>query len=58
MELPEDNFIALSYINTKLRDEYSSLEELCSALDVSLAYIVERMNKTGYRYNAEANRFE
>lgn len=57
MKLPEDDFIALSYINTKLRDEYTSLEELCAALDVSRAYIVERMNNIGYRYDADENKF-
>ena len=31
--LPQDPMILLSYINTKLRDEYPSLDDLCSSLD-------------------------
>ncbi len=57
MKLPEDNYILLSFLNTKLRDEYSSLEELCAALSVSRAYIVERMNNIGYRYDPDENKF-
>ena len=34
MQIPKDPFILLSYINTKLRDEYSSLEDLCDSLDI------------------------
>lgn len=32
--LPQDPYILLSYVNTKLRDEYASLSALCSGLDV------------------------
>ena len=31
--LPKDPVILLSFVNTKLRDEFASLEELCAALD-------------------------
>ncbi|MER2055881.1 MAG: DUF4250 domain-containing protein, partial [Clostridia bacterium] len=31
--LPKDPVILLSYVNTKLRDEYVSLQELCRAED-------------------------
>ena len=31
--IPKDPVILLSFINTKLRDEYASLSELCAALD-------------------------
>lgn len=32
--LPQDPYILLSFVNTKLRDEYESLESFCAALDV------------------------
>ena len=35
MPLPNDPFILLSVINTKLRDFYPSLAELCSSEDIS-----------------------
>ena len=31
--LPKDPMILLSYINTQLRDNYSSLGEMCQILD-------------------------
>ncbi len=32
--IPKDPVILLSYVNTQLRDNYSSLDEMCQALDV------------------------
>ena len=57
MHIPEDNFIALSYINTKLRDEYSSLEELCGENDLSPEDICARMAQIGYSYDKQSNSF-
>ena len=31
--IPKDPVILLSYVNTQLRDNYSSLDEMCQALD-------------------------
>ena len=33
MNLPKDPVILLSFVNTQLRDNYASLEELCKAFD-------------------------
>ena len=55
--LPKDPFILLSYINTKLRDEYSSLEELCDDLDISGEDLCDQMSQIGFRYDPEQNRF-
>ncbi len=57
MHIPEDNFIALSYINTKLRDEYSSLEEFCGENDLSPEDICARMAQIGYNYDKQSNSF-
>ncbi len=54
--LPKDPFILLSYINTKLRDDYSSPEELCEELDVSAEELREQMERIGFRYDPEQNR--
>ena len=32
--IPKDPVILLSYVNTQLRDNYPSLDEMCRALDV------------------------
>jgi len=42
MELPKDEVILLSYVNTKLRDFYPSLEEFCKAAGVDRGYIIEK----------------
>ena len=34
--LPNDPIILLSYVNTKLRDDYADLDDLCGALDTPI----------------------
>ena len=58
MNLPQDDFILLSFVNTKLRDEYSSLDSLCEDLDLPQDNIVSRLNSLGYAYDEEANAFK
>ena len=55
--LPEDPFILLSFVNTKLRDHYSSLQALCDDLDADRQVLVETLERIGRRYDAEQNRF-
>ncbi|MCI8678858.1 MAG: DUF4250 domain-containing protein [Lawsonibacter sp.] len=55
--LPQDPMILLSYVNTKLRDDYPSLEELCVALDVDREELVSRLEGVNYSYNPERNQF-
>ena len=57
MNLSGDPFILLSVINTKLRDFYSSLEELCEEEGVCLPELVARLSSVGYAYDAESNSF-
>ena len=58
MILPADDNILLSLINTKLRDNYSSLEELCEEEDVSYEEICARLSATGFNYDSKLNRFK
>jgi hypothetical protein len=55
--LPNDPYMLYSYINTKLRDEYDSLESLCLDLDISMDDIIEKLSNIGYSYNKELNKF-
>ena len=55
--LPQDPIILLSYVNTKLRDEYDSLDELCAALDADWEELIRRLEAVGYNYDQEKNRF-
>lgn len=57
MELPNDPFMLMSVINLKLRDFYSSLDELCEDMNVDKAELCEKLNAAGFEYNQEANKF-
>ncbi|MDE5772633.1 MAG: DUF4250 domain-containing protein [Ruminococcus sp.] len=57
MNIPNDPAILLSYINTMLRDKYSSLEELCKSLCVQQEQIESKLSSIGYTYNQNQNRF-
>ncbi|MBD5119266.1 MAG: DUF4250 domain-containing protein [Clostridiales bacterium] len=56
--LPQDPHILLSYVNTKLRDEYSSLDALCDGLDTDKAELVNRLSGVGYAYDPDTNQFK
>lgn len=57
MELPQDPFMLLSVINTKLRDFYSSLDALCNDMDVDKDEICEKLKGVGFEYYSEMNKF-
>lgn len=57
MSIPNDPVMLLSYINTQLRDFYSTLEELESSMNVNIDEIKLKLASIGYQYNAELNRF-
>ena len=57
MPIPNDPVILLSFINTQLRDNYSSLDEFGKSNSID---INERKNKLfaiGYEYDAKLNKF-
>lgn len=56
--LPEDPMMLLSYVNTMLRDEYSSLDELCDRLDVDKVELTDKLSNIGYKYNKDLNAFK
>ena len=51
MSLPKDPFMLLSYVNTQLRDNYQSLEELCASLGVNEDEIVSALANAGFSYD-------
>ena len=57
MSLPKDPFMLLSYVNTQLRDNFSSLSELCASLGVNEEDIVSTLANAGYSYDEGLNRF-
>jgi len=57
MNLPADDYILLSLVNTKLRDLYPTLEELCEEEEIEKAELLSRLSSVGYEYNAVKNAF-
>lgn len=55
--IPKDLMILLSYINTQLRDNYSSLKELCQAMDLDEDQIKKTLSDIGFEYEPEQNCF-
>lgn len=55
--LPTDPMILLSFVNTKLRDEYQSLDELCDSLDEDREALEQRLAAAGFTYDAALRRF-
>lgn len=58
--IPKDPVMLLSFMNMKLRDNYSSLEALFDDMDISAdeqADILSRLEGIGYSYSPERNQF-
>lgn len=56
-QLPENISMLLSFINMKLRDEYSSLDELCDSMDINREELVAKLAEGGFEYNEGQNKF-
>lgn len=57
MSLPQDPFILFSYVNTQLRDNFSSLEAFCDDAGVSMAELVSKLEQVGFHYDVEQKQF-
>lgn len=55
--IPKDPVILLSFLNTKLRDCYPSLDGLCDDLEQDAAALKEKIAATGYAYDSDKNQF-
>ena len=55
--LPTDPFMLLSVLNTKLRDEYSSLKEMCDDLELDEEDLCSRLKAVGFEYDPGRNQF-
>lgn len=57
MSLPKDPVILLSVVNTKLRDFYPSLDDLCDDLQENKASIISALKAINYEYDEKTNQF-
>lgn len=55
--LPQDPMILLSYLNTKLRDFYPTLDALCDDLQIDGGEVSRRLAAIDCRYSPERNQF-
>lgn len=55
--MPRDPMMLLSFVNTRLRDDRLTLEELASQFDVSSEEIKERLAAIDYTYDEAFRRF-
>ncbi len=55
--IPNDPMILLSYINTKLRDEYPSLDLLCDDLQLDREQLEQKLSAIDYTYDPKLNKF-
>ncbi|MBQ4155435.1 MAG: DUF4250 domain-containing protein [Clostridia bacterium] len=58
MSLPKDPFMLLSFVNTKLRDEFESLDEFCKENGLSKREIEDVLKSIGYSYDKNTNSFK
>lgn len=55
--VPQDPMILLSWLNTKLRDGYGGLDELCEDLELEREKLEQKLGALGFCYDPEQNRF-
>lgn len=57
MALPKDPYMLLSVVNTKLRDDYTDLDDLCASLDEDRIQLESKLKEAGFIYNPTTNQF-
>ena len=57
MSLPKDPVILLSVVNTKLRDFYPSLDNLCDDLQENKEAIIRTLKMINNEYDEKTNQF-
>ena len=55
--LPADPIMCMSVVNTKLRDLYGSLDDLCEDLEEDRETLEKRLRAAGFTYDPDQNQF-
>ena len=55
--IPNDPVILLSFLNTRLRDQYDSLSALCDDLEQDETVLTQKIAAIGYTYDSDQNQF-
>ena len=56
--LKMDKNMFLSFVNMKLRDEFSDIEDLCSFYDVKVEDVNEKLQSLGLSYVRDVNQIK
>ena len=57
MDLPQDPMMLFRVVNMKLRDQYTSLDELCDDMNVDKEELIKKLATCGFEYSEENNKF-
>ena len=57
MNLPKDPMLLLSVVNTKLRDQYTSLDALCEDMQEDREKMETKLQNIDYTYDENTNQF-
>ena len=57
MSIPKDPMILLSVVNTKIRDQYHTLDALCEDMQIDKEYIIEILKGIDYEYDESRHQF-
>ena len=55
--IPKDPMILLSFVNLKLRDFYSSLDDMCQAMNLDKSELEKKLSNIDYTYDKGCNQF-
>ena len=55
--LPKDPMLLLSVVNTKLRDYYNNLDDLCDDMQVEKTDILNKLKGIDYEYDESRHQF-
>ena len=56
-DYPKDPIMLMSWANMKLRDYYSSLDQLCDDLEIDRKELEKSLESAGFTYNEAQNKF-
>ena len=57
MTLPKDPMLLVSVVNTKLRDQYTSLDALCEDMQADREKMETKLQNIDYTYDENTNQF-
>ena len=55
--LPKDPMILLSVINTKIRDQYHTLDALCDDMQIAKSELIDILKGIDYEYDESRHQF-